>query len=91
MSTIDIHNFTKELEDKLSQTIKPTKVTPDLSGSGAHRKSLLEMIYRNTHSDYKGVLPDGTRVILVCRGATCLVTLEELTDDEIAQRLPKRK
>lgn len=57
----------------------------------AATKAQLDQIYRNTHSDYKGVSPDGVRMILVCRGSTCLVPLEELTHEEVSQRLPKPK
>jgi hypothetical protein len=51
----------------------------------------LDQIFKNTHADFKGVLPDGTRTILVCRGVTCLVALEDLTPDEVAQRLARNK
>lgn len=51
----------------------------------------LDKIYKNTHPDFKGVLPDGVRTILVCRGATCLVALEELTQEEVEQRLARYK
>ena len=54
-------------------------------------KAQLDLIYRSTHSVYKGVSADGVRMILVCRGATCLVPLEDLTPEEVAQRLPKHK
>ena len=53
--------------------------------------SQLDQIYKGTHADFKGVLPDGTRTILVCRGATCLVALEDLTPEEVAQRLARNK
>ena len=52
------------------------------------RKMALALIYRHTHRDYKGRLPDGTRTAMVCRGTTCLVSLDQLTDPEIADRLP---
>lgn len=51
----------------------------------------LDQIFKNTHADFKGVLPDGTRTILVCRGATCIVALDDLTPDEVEQRLAQRK
>ncbi|HHN1487310.1 TPA: hypothetical protein ACRNDU_006619 [Pseudomonas aeruginosa] len=54
-------------------------------------KAQLDLIYRRTHNDYKGVSADGVRMILVCRGATCLVPLDDLTPEEVAQRLPKPK
>lgn len=57
----------------------------------AATQAQLDLIYRNTHSDYKAVSADGVRRILVCRGPTCLVPLEELTSEEVAKRLPKPK
>ena len=57
---------------------KPTKAQQDL-------------IYQNTHSDYKWVYQDGTRAILVCRGATTIVALQDLTPDEVTQRLASYK
>ena len=51
------------------------------------RKAALKLIYRHTHKDYKGKI-DGKPSILVCRGGTCLVMLEDLTDAEIADKLP---
>ncbi len=54
-------------------------------------KAQLDQIYRNTHSDYKGLSEDGVRMILVCRGATCLVALEDLTPEEASKRLPRSK
>lgn len=59
------------------------------------RKVLLRLIYRWTHSDFKGRagerwgVPDrGKPTILVNRGGTCLVLLENLTDEEINNKLP---
>jgi hypothetical protein len=49
------------------------------------RCKTLKVIYRHTHSDYKGTFPDGTKSILTIRG---LVALDSLTDEEIAERLP---
>lgn len=54
-------------------------------------KTQLDRIFQSTHSDYKAVSNCGTRMILVCRGATTLVALEDLTADEVAQRLRKPK
>ena len=51
------------------------------------RKAALKLIYRHTHKDYKGKI-DGKPSILACRGGTCLVMLDDLTDAEIAERLP---
>jgi len=51
----------------------------------------LDLIYKNTHADFKGVLPDGTRTVLMCRGNTCLVALEDLTPEEVEQWLARHK
>ncbi len=54
------------------------------------RDEKLTLIYRHTHKDFKGHWPDRTRNILANRGAqgTCLVDLSDLTDEEIAGKLP---
>ncbi|HHT3845785.1 hypothetical protein [Citrobacter freundii] len=51
----------------------------------AQREMKLNAIWRGTHRDYRSST-DGVRSIMVCRGATCLVPLSELTDKEINQR-----
>jgi hypothetical protein len=52
------------------------------------RDQQLALIYRHTSRDYRGKL-NGEKTILVnINGATCLVKLDELTDDEIARKLP---
>lgn len=50
------------------------------------RKQKLDLIYNHTHEDFKGHI-DGYRTILVFRAGTCLVHLDQLTDDEIAKNL----
>ena len=51
------------------------------------RKKALAQIWRETHRDYKGKL-NGVKTIMVNRkGATCLVPLEQLTEDEIKKRV----
>lgn len=54
------------------------------------RQQQLDAVYRNTHSDYKGQI-NGIRTIMVYRNGTKLVALDDLTDKEIADRLPKKK
>ncbi len=58
--------------------------TPELT-----RDQKLKLIYRHTHRDYKwtGV---GVRGILVNRGGagTCLVPITQLTEAEVADKLP---
>lgn len=51
------------------------------------RKEALKLIWRHTHKDYRGAL-DGAKTILVFRNGTCLVALDDLTDAEIAEKLP---
>jgi hypothetical protein len=55
------------------------------------RAKKLNAVYRATHADFKGKLPDGTRTVLllVPNKGTCLVPLDELPDEEIERRLPK--
>lgn len=55
------------------------------------REQKLAAIWRTTHRDFKGTLPDGTKTILVYRNGTTLVGLNNLTDAEIEDRLPKQK
>lgn len=51
--------------------------------------SELNAIWNATHRDFRGVL-DGVRTILVCRkGATVIVALADLTEAEVAARLPR--
>jgi hypothetical protein len=53
-----------------------------------NREQKLNLIYSKTHSDFKGTI-DGRKTMLVYRNGTCLVYLDDLTDAEIADRLPK--
>jgi hypothetical protein len=53
------------------------------------RDEKLTLIYRHTHKDFKGKWPDGTRNILAPRsGGSELTSLSDLTDEEIADKLP---
>jgi len=54
------------------------------------REQQLNTIWRTTHRDFKGTF-NGERTIMVYRNSSCLVRLEDLTEREIADRLPKRK
>lgn len=54
-----------------------------------NRKQALAKIWRDTHRDYKGVMPDGVRTIMIYRNGTCLVALDDLTDAEICSRVPE--
>lgn len=55
------------------------------------REQKLALIWRHTHQDFKGVREDGTRSILVYRQGTTAVPLDDLTDAEINDRLPRAK
>lgn len=53
------------------------------------RDEKLTLIYRHTHRDFKGHWPDKTRNIMIWRsGGSHLVSLDDLTDVEIADKLP---
>lgn len=53
-----------------------------------NRDQKLAAIYKHTHADYKGTL-NGKKTIMVLRnGGTCLVALDDLTDDEIKRKMP---
>ena len=52
------------------------------------RAQQLALIYRHTHADFKGKNADMGKTILVSRNGTTLVSLEHLTDAEIADKLP---
>jgi hypothetical protein len=54
------------------------------------RKQKLALIWKRTHRDFKGRM-DGVRTIMVYRNGTCLVALDDLTDEEIESKLPKVK
>lgn len=53
-------------------------------------KKDLELIYRHAHKNFKGIAA-GKKFILVLRYGTERVQLEDLTDEEVAARLPRAK
>lgn len=55
--------------------------------AGLSREQKLDLIYKNTHSDFKGII-GGARTMLMFRGGSCIVSLNDLTDEEIARDLP---
>ena len=66
--------------DKMEQQLWEAKVK--------RRADALKQIWRETHRDYKGKMPNGTKTIMVLRqGGSCLVALANLTDQEIASRV----
>ena len=53
------------------------------------REQKLKLVWKHMPKDYRGKLPDGTKTVMIYRNGTCLVALENLTDAEINDRLPK--
>jgi hypothetical protein len=51
------------------------------------RNAQLRLIYRWTHSDFKSSAGQSLS-IMVFRNGSCLVPLDQLTDEEINDRLP---
>lgn len=58
------------------------------SREAVERAQKLERVWRAAHRDFKGSI-DGVRTITVYRQGSCLVALTDLTDAEIADKLPK--
>lgn len=56
-----------------------------------NREKALASIWKATHPDYKGMLPDGRRAVLVWddRRGTVSAPLETLTDEQIARLRPR--
>lgn len=53
--------------------------------------SKIEQVWFHTHADFKMTI-DGRRCVLVCKvGATVPAFLDEMSDDELAVRLPKNR
>lgn len=52
------------------------------------REQKLKKVWNNTHKDYRGKI-DGRKSILVYRSGTTLVFLDDLTDAEINDKLPR--
>ena len=52
------------------------------------REQKLKLVWKNTHNDFRGKI-DGVKTILVYRNGTTLVALNDLTDKEINDKLPK--
>ncbi len=52
------------------------------------RKQKLALVWKGMHKDYKGKI-DGEKTVLVYRNGTTLIRLDDMTDKEINDRLPK--
>lgn len=53
------------------------------------RKQALKVIWRTTHKDFKDKTFAGEKTIMVYRKGTCIVLLNDLTDEEIMDCLRK--
>ena len=53
------------------------------------REQKLKMVWKHMPKDYRGKMADGTKTVMIYRNGTCLVALENMTDAEINDRLPK--
>lgn len=64
--------------------------------SDRFRERLEKLAWKHTHRDFKGVCgehsvwPAGTQTILVNRQGTCLIRLEDATDQELLNKLPTK-
>lgn len=52
------------------------------------REQKLKLVWKNTHNDFRGKI-DGRKTVLVYRNGTTLVFLDNLTDEEINDKLPR--
>lgn len=50
-----------------------------------NRAEALKLIFRHAHRDYRAKLADGSKMLQTIKGLVCL---DNLTDEEIADRLP---
>lgn len=53
------------------------------------RERRLDAIYRAMHADYKGRI-NGVRTVMVLRGGSVLIALDDMTDEEMARYEGKR-
>lgn len=54
---------------------------------GWTREKFERKVWTHTHRDFRGTM-DGVKTILVFRNGTTLVSIDQLTDTEILERLP---
>lgn len=56
------------------------------------RAKLEALVWKHTHKDYKGKREDGTKVVLMNRGAngTCSEPLSALSEEELLDKLPAK-
>lgn len=49
----------------------------------AAHEAKLKAIWRKTHRDYKGKVGDVKTIMILRSGGSCLVALDDLTDEEV--------
>jgi hypothetical protein len=56
------------------------------------RKKLEALVWKHTHSDFKGKALDGSKCVLhfVTNVGTCSVAIKSFTDEELIAKLPAR-
>ena len=52
-----------------------------------NRKQQLQLIWRHTHADYRGVIHGVPSILVLRKGGTQAVMLDDLTDQEIESNL----
>jgi hypothetical protein len=58
-------------------------------GESTHRPAALRLIYKHTHRDFKGRIGKARTILAQDKdGATCLVELDGLTDEQVMLKLP---
>jgi hypothetical protein len=56
----------------------------------ARRRRFEKLVYQYTHKDYKTKVDGKPSVLVLRRGGTTLVPVEELTNREIVSHLPRK-
>lgn len=77
--------------DEMNMDMMMSTESEELNEAISDRDKKLKSIWAKTHKDFRGTLSgDGKKTILINRdGKTTLVPLDQLTDKEIEDRLPK--
>jgi hypothetical protein len=69
--------------------VEGAKLAELFPADGITRDEKLALIWKHCPRDYKGIT-NGVRTIMTYRNGTCLVALDDLTDAEINDKLPKQ-
>jgi hypothetical protein len=68
--------------------LRPPAVEPDPEQQPMTREQQLTLIYRHTPRKFRGTIDRQKFILYYIDGATCLVPLHALTDEQIADQLP---